>query len=127
MRLLEAPLELHVHSLTRSDTGCPTWCAVGVGGVLVVSVRAGQSAEEIEKFTVDEGLSEYDRAQQLLRKGQPSQRLSVLNCLRSLFDPDNCPGTLKSMVSLIMVRTPRAHAASLCHNPRVRSSSPGVT
>lgn len=66
-----------------------------------------QSKEEIEKFIIDDGLSEVERAHLLLKKGQPIQRLSVLNSFRNLYDPAQPEDSVAAIIQISQVCAPR--------------------
>lgn len=53
-----------------------------------------QTLEEIERYSVDESLSDLDRVVTLLRRGQPAQRLSCLQALGHVFFSATAPAAL---------------------------------
>ncbi|XP_072038249.1 serine/threonine-protein phosphatase 4 regulatory subunit 4-like [Amphiura filiformis] len=91
-------------NVTRSMDMMDEWGERAVGGVdglendladlsLEQSVKTGlKSPEEIERLTVDEQLSDIERAVYLLSSGQEIQRISVIQNLPELLQENNSEG-----------------------------------
>ncbi|CAB3989854.1 Hypothetical predicted protein [Paramuricea clavata] len=65
------------------------------------TIKSGlKSAEEIERLTVDENLTEIERAVLLLSSGIEAQKVSVINNLPSLFE-HNANDAIKQVMPLV--------------------------